>query len=544
MALRFIGYFLNSPRALRLSSLGKHYTTGGSGPSAGAVCGQQSKDEDPCKSHLNKGLVLGLYTNPDDPLDPGKLTPAGERYNRMVCGRLLDLLRYAGPPPTKGKVRIFYNIENEISSVAIVGLGRECQGYDVFEQMDEGKESIRIAAAAGCRALQELRLTKIFVESFGHAESSAEGAALGVWLFQEKKKKEHQILIPQLELWDDCDWTGWQIGLQKAAAQNLARQLMDTSANYMTPTSFAQNAVEVLCKSGVNVEVKVRGWAETQKMFAFLAVAQGSCEPPIFLELSYYGAARDERPVVLIGKGITYNSGGLCLKPCGKQEKMRGDMGGAACVVAACRAVAGLQLPLNIRALIPLCENMPGCAAMRPGDIVKAMNGKSIKIESTDTGGRLCLADALVYAQNFWPRLIVDVGTMTSDMKKSLGKAASGVFSNSEALWEYMLAASMHTGDRVWRFPLWEHFTHLVARHYESVDVKTYGRGFKPHDGEACRVAAFLNEFVPCGDWLHMDTYGVMYSNGFDYPYLRRGMSGRPTRTLVEFLSQLVCNRE
>lgn len=499
--------------------------------------------EDPCKANFHKGLVLGLYTNPEDPYDPGKLTPTGEKYDSMVCHRLYELIKFTGPPAKLGEVRVFYNIDDEFSMVAVVGVGPECQGYDVFEQMDEGKEAIRVASSTGCKALQKMSVRRVYVESFGHSESAAEGAALGVWLYQEKKNKKYQIHIPQLELYDDCDWTGWQIGLQKAASQNLARQLMDTPANLMTPTSFAQNAVEVLCKSGVNVEVKVRGWAETQKMFAFLAVAQGSCEPPIFLELSYYGASRDERPVVLIGKGITYNSGGLCLKPCNKQRFMRGDMGGAACVLAACRAVAGLQLPINVRALIPLCENMPGCAAMRPGDIVKAMNGKSIKIESTDTAGRLSLADALVYAQNFWPRFIVDVGTMTNDMRHSLGTAASGVFSNSEALWEYMLAASMHTGDRVWRFPLWDHFTKLVSHHHDC-DVMTFGRGGKPRCGEACKVAAFLNEFVPCGDWLHLDTYGIMRSNGKDFSYLRQGMSGRPTRTLVEFLSQLVCHRE
>lgn len=512
-------------------------------PAEDNPCGVRKNKVDPCKPLSFKGLVLGIYTNPDDMYDVGKLTPTGERYDAMVCHRLYDLIRYTGPPPTLGQVRVFYNIDDEFAAVAVVGIGRECQGYDVFEQMDEGKEAIRIASAAGCKAFQHFSLKRVFVESFGHSESAAEGSALGVWLYQEKKNKKHQLVIPQLELYDDCDWTGWQIGLQKAAAQNLSRQLMDTPANLMTPTSFAQNAVEVLCKSGVNVEVKVRGWAETQKMFAFLAVAQGSCEPPIFLELSYYGSSRDERPVVLIGKGITYNSGGLCLKGCNKQRFMRGDMGGAACVLAACRAVAGLQLPINIRALIPLCENMPGCAAMRPGDIVKAMNGKSIKIESTDTAGRLCLADALVYAQNFWPRFIVDVGTMTNDMKHSLGAAAVGVFSNSEALWEYMLAASMHTGDRVWRFPLWDHFTKLVTNHHD-VDVKTFGRGGRPRCGEACKVAAFLNEFVPCGDWLHIDTYGCMHTDGKDFKYLRRGMTGRPTRTLVEFLSQLVCHRE
>ncbi|GJQ70909.1 hypothetical protein Trydic_g826 [Trypoxylus dichotomus] len=530
MALRLIRRCFMQPR----SSIIKRFQ-----------CQQEKEMEDPCKNKNFKGLVIGIYVDPAVHDDPGKFTVAAKRYNKLVCNRLYDLLRISGPPPKLGQVRIFFNLEPEFASVALVGLGKECQGYDVFEQMDEGKEAIRVAAAVGCRALQRLLVEKVFVESFGHAESAAEGAALGVWCYQEKKRRDRQKHIPQLELHDDCDWTGWQIGLQKAAAQNLARQLMDTSANLMTPTSFAQNAVEVLCKSGVNVEVKVKGWAETQKMYAFLAAAQGSCEPPIFLELSYYGVSRDERPVVLIGKGITYNSGGLCLKKCFDQKKMRGDMAGAACVVAACRAVAGLQLPLNIRGLIPLCENMPGCAAMRPGDIVKAMNGKSIEIESTDCAGRLALADALVYAQNFWPRFIVDIGTMTYDMRSALGCAASGVFSNSEALWEYMLAASMHTGDRVWRFPLWEHFRRLVVDH-DNVDVQTIGRGVceRCKGSQACKVAALLHEFVPCGDWLHLDTFGVMKSNGYDYPYLRKGMSGRPTRTLVEFLSQLVCHRE
>lgn len=506
-------------------------------------CKRSSEKKDPCKSEYFKGLVLGIYTHPEDTQHPGQLTPTAQDFDRSICCRLTDLLRVAGAPPKLGEVRLFYDIQKDFNAVAVVGLGPPCQGYDVFEQIDEGKEAIRVATAVGCQALQELRAQRVYIESFGHAESAAEGAALGVWLYQEKRKKSKQLFIPQLELYNDCDWTGWQIGLQKAAAQNLARQLMDTSANLMTPTSFAQNAVEVLCKSGVNVEVKVRGWAETQKMNAFLAVAQGSCEPPIFLELSYYGTSRDERPVVLIGKGITYNSGGLCLKPCKEQRYMRGDMGGAACVVATCRAVAGLQLPLNIRGLIPLCENMPGCAAMRPGDIVKAMNGKTVEIQNTDSAGRLVLSDALVYAQNFWPRFIVDVGTMTYDIRDALGSGASGVFSNSEALWEYMLAASMHTGDRVWRLPLWDHFTKIVAGH-TNCDVRTRGRGSNRKSGGACRVAAFLNEFVPCGDWLHLDTFGVMLSNGVDFRYLRPGMSGRPTRTLVEFMSQLVCHRE
>lgn len=199
-----------------------------------------------CKDRNVNGLVLGMYTNPDFEEDKGKLTPTAERYNKLVCNRIMELMRVIpGGPPKKQELRVFYGLDEEFPVVAVVGLGRQCQGYDVFEQIDEGKETIRETAAIGSKMMQKLGIKRVFVESFGHAESSAEGAALGVWLYQEKRNKEKQIHIPNLELYDDCDFTGWQIGLQKAAAQNLARQLMDTSSNLMTPTSFAQNAVEV-----------------------------------------------------------------------------------------------------------------------------------------------------------------------------------------------------------------------------------------------------------------------------------------------------------
>lgn len=497
--------------------------------------------EIPCEPKL-KGAVFGLYTDPDERDHPGKFTPTADVYDQSTGCRLKDLLRYSHPLPTLGQTRLFYNVNEEFGVVCVVGLGKECQGYDVYEQMDEGKEAIRIASAAGCKALQPFNFHRVYIESFGHAESSAEGAALGVWLYQEKRRRENRVHIPGLVLYNDCDYTGWQIGLQKAAAQNLARQLTDTSANILTPTSFAQNAVEVLCKTGINVEVKVRGWCEQQQMNAFLLAAQGSCEPPIFLELSYYGAGRDERPVVIVAKGVTYNSGGMCILSCKRQDRMRGDMAGAACVVAALRSIADLQLPINIRALIPLCENMPGCGAMRPGDIVKAMNGKTIQITSTDCAGRLAMADALCYASTFWPRFIVDVGASSWEIENGIGNSASAIYSNSQVLYEYMLAASMHTGDRIWRFPLWKHFKQLMIGNH-NCDVRTTGKSEKSK-GNPCRMAAFLNEFVPCGDWVHVDMRNVIWASGDTLAYYRQGMSGRPTRTLVEFLSQLVCHRE
>ncbi|CAO1322192.1 unnamed protein product [Diamesa hyperborea] len=495
-----------------------------------------------CSEPYSRGLVVGVYSDENDRTDTGRLTPMGAKYNETYTnGRLMELLKLAGPMPKRGEVRIFFGLEPRYSAIAVAGLGSEGLSYESYEIIDEAKEAIRVAAATGCKALQNMETSRIYVESFGHAESAAEGASMTIWLNQELKSKEQQVLVPQLamhvERGIDSDFEGWKIGLQKAAAQNLARQLMETPANLMTPTLFAQNVVNVLCKSGVNCEIKVRGWAESQQMHSFLSVARGSCEPPIFMELSYYGADREDRPIVLIGQGNTFDSGGTCIKSSDDLMNMRGDMAGAACVVAACRAIAALELPVNIRGLIPLCEHMIGYNALRPGDIITAMNGKSIEVEDTSNEGPLVLVDALLYAQNYWPKFIVDVSTMSPQMLEGFGKSCSGVFTNSEALWEMMKNASIHTGDRVWRLPLWNYFSDQI-KSSPTVDIQNIGRG---HGGDTCKSAALLREFVPCGDWLHMDTFNVMTTNGEDYPYLRRGMAGRPTRTLIEFIAQHVC---
>jgi len=483
------------------------------------------------------GLVLGVWSEDTDPNGQQyTFTKTAAEFNSKTEGKLLEYLRMSGPIPKKGETRVFYGIEKSFSAIVVVGLGDECVGYNDNEQVDEWKEAIRLGSASGCRALQDLYIRTMFVESFGHAESAAEGSAMGVWMFQELKSPNRQRTVPRLELYEDCDFTGWQIGLQKAAAQNLARQLCETPANLLTPITFAQCAVEVLCKAGVNVEVKVRNWAKLMDMHAFLAASRGSCEPPIFLETSYFGCEPDVSPAVFVGKGITFDSGGLNLKDTAELKHMRGDMAGAACAVAVCRAVSALQLPINLKCLIPLCENLPGTCAMKPGDIVRARNGKTILIDDTDFDGRLCLADALAYSSTFNPKFVCDIGTLCREMGGGLGAAATGVFTNNEELYENLRIASIHTGDRVWRMPLWDHFTEKVTTH-DSCDV----RDIYKSTGAPCSCAAFLREFVPPVDWLHLDTFGVNRSDGETWSYLRRGMSGRPTRTVIEFLAQMAC---
>jgi len=291
-------------------------------------------------------------------------------------------------------------------------------------------------------------------------------------------------------------------------------------------------------------------------MGGFLSVAKGSCQEPIFMELSYYSPRNpNQRPIVLVGKGSTFDSGGLCRK---NMTNMHGDVTGAACIVATMRAAATLELDANIRGLIPLAEHMPGCSAMKPGDIVTAFNGKHILIEDTRCEGRLMMADALSYAQTYQPKCIIDVGTMTNGVQSGLSTAASGVFTNSERMWNMMNMASAHTGDRIWRLPLFRHYCRKLSGS-SAVDLKTMGR-YGPisawptqggggenslWSGEPCRAAAFLREFVPCGEWVHIDNFGVTVTDGeTDSAYLRRGMTGRPTRTLIEFLYQLSAGEE
>jgi len=234
-----------------------------------------------------------------------------------------------------------------------------------------------------------------------------------------------------------------------------------------------------------------------------------------------------------VGKGITFDSGGISIKPSANMDEMRADMGGAACVLSAVYTAARLKLPVNIIALMPLCENMPSGRATKPGDVHTAMNGKTIQIDNTDAEGRLILSDALCYAETFQPHGIIDMATLTGAMMVALGSSATGVFTNSKVFWEAMHQAGGRTGDRVWRMPLFKHYTKQVTEcHLADVNnIGTSGRY-----GGACTAAAFLKEFVKNENWMHMDIAGVM-SNSSDVPYLGKGMSGRPTRTVAEFLS-------
>ncbi|KAK9508946.1 hypothetical protein O3M35_006376 [Rhynocoris fuscipes] len=274
-----------------------------------------------------------------------------------------------------------------------------------------------------------------------------------------------------------------------------------------------------------------------KNLTAFLAMARGSCDPPLFLELAYCGGQEEDKPVLLTGKGVTFDSGGICLKKCRGMDMYKANMAGAAVIVGAMRALAILGLPINVNALIPLMENMPGGMALKPGDVVVSMNGKTIRVEHTDNEGRVALADALAYGHNLKPCLTINIATLTVGMKQALGCSATGAFSTSDVVWEELKKAGAHTGDRVWRMPSWKLFSERVTG-YLSSDVDNIGKG----RGSPCLGNAFLMEFAPPVDFLHMDIMGTGMKSIGSPVYMREGlMTGRPTRTLVQFLAQMAC---
>ncbi|GLV41751.1 Sperm-Leucylaminopeptidase 7 [Carabus blaptoides fortunei] len=487
-----------------------------------------------CAATEKKGLVLGVFSK--DGKGDVILTSASEHYNQRMGGKLLDAIKLAGNKVKSGNSYLFWGLDSTYRSIAVVGLGDQCLAYNTLEEIDEKKEAIRIAANVGYKNLKQVGMTHIELDDMSDAESAAEGATLASWKFNEYKTKKEDTVEPKVTLYTESqEQCNWNRGLIKAASQNLARRLMETPANKMTPTIFANTAKEHLSKHGVQVEIRDQSWAESMKMGGFLSVTRGTLEPPKFLEMHYTGSKDGSKPIVLVGKGVTFDSGGISLKPSLNMDAMRADMGGAACVVATLNAVAALKLSVNVVGLVPLCENMPSGTATKPGDVITTMNGKTVCVDNTDAEGRLILADALTYSKQFNPRLVLDIATLTGAMSVALGNSATGVFTNSCELWEQLRKAGGVTGDRVWRFPLWKHYTNLVTG-YDAYDVNNVGKG---KGGGSCTAAAFLREFVPENvDWLHLDMASVMGPTD-EIKYIGKGMTGRPTRTLIQFLEQL-----
>src|SRR5579863_3585321 len=317
-------------------------------------------------------------------------------------------------------------------------------------------------------------------------------------------------------------------GAAVAAAQVIQRDLANLPPNVCTPLFLAEQA-RALAKRYASLKVKVLDEAalRREKMGCLLAVAQGSEQPPRFLVLEYQGGKKSDAPVVLVGKGVTFDSGGISLKDPPGMDEMKFDMSGAAAVIASLTLAAQLRLPINVVGLVAAVENMPDGRAVKPGDIATSAAGLTVEILNTDAEGRLILCDALHYARRFRPAVVIDIATLTGACVVALGHHHAGVMGNDEKLVQELLAAGVRADDRCWQLPLTEEYAESLKSNFADF-ANVGGR-----DGGAITAAAFLAKFTQGLKWAHLDVAGVAYQSG-----AQKGSTGRPTPLLADFLIQ------
>jgi leucyl aminopeptidase len=310
-----------------------------------------------------------------------------------------------------------------------------------------------------------------------------------------------------------------------ADGADLARTLGNLPPNVCTPAYLAEEAGRLAKQFKLGIEVLERRDMEKLGMGALLAVTAGSQQPPKLIVLRYSGGAKAKKPVVLVGKGITFDTGGISLKPSGEMDEMKFDMSGAGSVLGALRALAGMRAPVNVIGVIPTCENMPGGKATRPGDIVKTLSGQTVEILNTDAEGRLILCDALTYSERFDPDVVVNVATLTGACVIALGHVASGLFANDQRLADELVAAGADAWDRVWPMPLWEDYQEQLRSNF--ADFANIGG----RPAGSITAACYLSRFTRKMRWAHLDVAGTAWKSGRE-----KGSTARPVPLLVRFV--------
>jgi leucyl aminopeptidase len=368
------------------------------------------------------------------------------------------------------------------------------------------------------------------------AESFVTGLLLGVYQFNEFKTlerdkiKEIGEVILLGEKGEDIKWIGdgLKTGQMISEAVYLARDLVNGPSNQVTPTVLAEKAQQIAKEHGMEIQVLEVSQTETMGMGAFVAVAKGSQEPGKFIVLEY-NKGKGLDTIALVGKGITFDSGGISIKPSENMDRMKDDMSGAAAVLATMQVASKLQLPFHLVGLMPAAENLPSGKAYKPGDILKTLSGQTVEVISTDAEGRLILSDALTYSLRYQPKAIIDLATLTGACVVALGDFVIGLFGNDESLLKQIEEASSKTGEKVWRLPLWdEYFEYLKSDAADFRNVGTRAAG-------AIIGAIFLSKFVEKVPWVHLDIAGPA-SIDKERPYIPRGGTGAGVRLLIQLL--------
>jgi leucyl aminopeptidase len=314
-------------------------------------------------------------------------------------------------------------------------------------------------------------------------------------------------------------------GLAIAAGMGLAKDLGNLPGNICTPSYLADQARQLGKSHGLNVDVLDRADMEKLGMNTLLSVARGSHEPPKFIVLRHAGGTSGSKPIVLVGKGITFDSGGISLKPGPEMDEMKYDMCGAASVLGTLKAVALMKLPLNVIGVIPSTENMPGGAATKPGDVITSMSGQTVEILNTDAEGRLILCDALTYVERFDPECVVDIATLTGACVIALGHVTTGLLANNDGLARELLDAGHDSYDRAWQLPLWDDYQEQLKSNF--ADMANIGG----RPAGTITAACFLSRFADKYHWAHLDIAGTAWRSGKE-----KGATGRPVPLLSQFL--------
>jgi leucyl aminopeptidase len=481
-------------------------------------------------------IVVNLFEGVESPVG------ATGAVDRALDGAISRLIEEGEVKGKRGELTLVHTLGKMAPSrVLVAGLGKKAD-FDV--------DRVRSVSAAACRYLRSRGVKEIATVAHGagvagidareSGQAVAEGAVLGLYRFDRHKSKDESgrdiealtIVEHNESKLSDLE-AGVADGEVLAKAVNLCRDMANEPANFMTPTQMAEAALDVARESGLRLEVLDRPGMEELGMGALLGVAQGSDEPPKLIVLRYAGDPEDEsNNLGLLGKGITFDSGGISIKRAAGMGAMKGDMAGGAAVIAAMGAIGALKPKINVTAIVPATENMPGGGAQRPGDVVTAMNGKTIEIDNTDAEGRLVLADAVSYACTLGLGRIVDVATLTGAMSVALGKICSGAFGNDTDLLDSVVDAGRHVGERIWPMPTYDEYKDQYKS--DVADIKNTGG---PSAG-SITGAQIIGEFAADASWVHLDIAGTSRTDS-TRGYNPKGATGVSVRTLVHLAQKL-----
>ena len=461
----------------------------------------------------------------------GTLPPSLAEFDRGAGGAL-QRLSSAGDFSGKRDETVLIYPPGPAGRILLVGMGKA---------EDVNRSAIRRAASVAAKRMRTLGVThgafhlpaecRGEVSQADAGQAIGEGLAQGAWQFLEMKRPGDDRK-PPLErvdvLADDAAFAaGHRIGAAIGAGQTLARGIQVLPGNVCTPTYVGRAAEELAARHGHTVTVLDKAAIAREKMGALLAVAQGSVEEPRFIALEYKGA--DKPPVVLVGKGVTFDTGGISIKPAQNMEDMKYDMSGAAAVLGTFEVLGRLKPAVHVVGLIPSTENMPSGTAVKPGDVITSHLGKTIEVINTDAEGRLILCDALSWARRYHPAAVIDIATLTGAIVVALGNTAAGVMGSEDQLVEEVRRAGDRAGERVWPLPLWDEYRDLMKS--DIADVKNAGG----RPAGSISAGWFLREFVEGYPWAHLDIAGTAYTDRED-PSRVKGPTGMGVRLFSELV--------